>query len=48
MKTIKKIFHPIKLLIVLVVVMIIWILIGIIDLIFNKETIEVDEVRIKI
>jgi len=48
MKALKKIFLPIKLLIVLVVVMIIWILIGIIDLIFNKETIEVDEVRIKI
>ena len=44
----KKILHPFKLLIVLTVVSICWVLIEIIDLIFGKETIIIDEVKIKI
>jgi hypothetical protein len=43
-----KILHPLKLCIVLVVVSICWILIGIIDSIFDKESIIIDEVKIKI
>jgi hypothetical protein len=43
-----KLFKPLKLFFVLMVVSICWILIGIIDSIFDKETIIIDEVKIKI
>ena len=43
-----KLFKPIKLFIVLIVVSICWALIGIIDFVFDKETIIIDEVKIKI
>jgi hypothetical protein len=45
---IKKLSHPLKLFLVLLVVSVYWILIGIIDSIFDKETIIIDEVKIKI
>ena len=48
MKTLKKLFRPVKLFIVLIVVVLIWVMIGIVDFVFDKETIQVDEVRIKI